>query len=292
MASGSAYGWTDSTHTIRFYVYWEAEADEPNNRSEVTVWGKLYRPDNYDYTYDSDNHNRVRFYVDGVLKVDYSDFEYYVQSLTNGKDGYLHRGSSTGTYKFSFYISHDATGKFENKSIKAIFTSPINTGSYIDAGVDVVAEDTDATFDVIPRGSVINSVSNFNLEDSFSVSVTKYSSSFTDTLAIKYGGTTIKTITGYTSGASINLSDTEILTAYNALGTNTSGTFTFNLTTKSGSTTIGTDSDTATGTARGTMQINVNGVWKRAVPHINVGGTWKRCVVYFNDNGNWERGIG
>ena len=106
--------------------------------------------------------------------------------------------------------------------------------------------------------------------------VTKYSAAFTDTLVIKQGATTIKTIAGYTNNADINLTDTEILVAYATI--DKAGTFTFGLTTKSGATTVGADSKTATGTAAGTAYINVSGVDKRAVWYENVSGIWKKCM--------------
>lgn len=147
------------------------------------------------------------------------------------------------------------------------------------------------TLYTIPRGSVIGTVSNFNLEDSFSVPITKYSSSFTDTLTISIGGTLIKTIPNYTSGTLITLTDSELLSAYNAVAiTNTNTTVTFGLTTYSGSTAVGTSSAAATAYLAGTIWIRAGSVWRRAVPFIKAGGSWKRTVAYINKSG-WERGI-
>ena len=235
-----------------------------------------------------------------IRRKDYMDFDYRsfntggTADVTHTCTGESNASTSSASYDTRYDTNFDLL--FQNSWIvdhNADGTKTLTITSDFDAdassGMTGAYVSTTFTLDTNPRGSVINSVSNFNLEDTFSVSVTKYSSSFTDTLAIKYGGTTIKTITGYTSGASINLSDTEILTAYNALGSNMSGTFTFNLTTKSGSTTIGTDSDTATGTAKGTMYINSGGTWKRTVPHRNVSGAWKKCIAYINSGGTWKR---
>lgn len=141
----------------------------------------------------------------------------------------------------------------------------------------------------IPRGSVIGSLTAFNLEDTFSVPITKYSTSFVDNLTIKIGSTTIHTEPNYTSGAAINLSDTEILSAYNALGSNMSGSVIFELVTTSGGTQIGTSSGAATGIAAGTAYIKVGGHWTRAVPHIKAGGVWKKAVMLMKDT-TWKRG--
>ena len=139
--------------------------------------------------------------------------------------------------------------------------------------------------------SIINSVSNFNVEDAFSLSVTKYDNSFVDNLNIKLNGNTIKTVSNYTSGQNINFTNAELLTTYNALLTNNTQTFTFELITTDNGTEVGRDIDTATGTAKGTTRININGAWKRGIVWINVDGTWKRALMIINSSGTWKRGI-
>ena len=274
---------TSSSYYLKL-VWTRTGIDSVNARSYISVDFYVGRYSPYwDSARDlTASHNQAKIMVNSSTD-GYHDRAFDTRPLAYNSLGY---DSESYLITKTFTIQHDAQGN-ATLSLRGDFSADAAGGV---TGSNYITDS--ATLDNIPRGSVINSVSSFNLEDTFSVSITKYSSSFEDTLAIKYGGTTIRTITGYTSGMAINLSDSEILTAYNALGTNMSGTFTFNLTTKSGSTTIGTDSDTATGTAKGTMQINVNGVWKRAVPHINVGGTWKRCVAYFHDGIDWQRGIG
>ena len=89
----------------------------------------------------------------------------------------------------------------------------------------------------------------------------------------------IKTIANYTNNADINLTDTEILAAYNAI--DKAGTFTFTLTTKNGSTTIGTDSKTAIGTAAGTVKIGTESGNKRGIVYIGTAaGNKKRFALY------------
>lgn len=133
--------------------------------------------------------------------------------------------------------------------------------------------------------SIIGTVSPFNLEDVFRVPLTKYVSSATDTLTIKVGSTTIKTITGYTNNADIQFTPAELLVAYEALGTTNAATATLTLETSYNGSSLGTSSATATASAAGTATIvnhgsgvvwrNVNGVWHRAVAFTNVAGTWK-----------------
>lgn len=36
------------------------------------------------------------------------------------------------------------------------------------------------------------------------------------------------------------------------------------------------------------VRLNVNGVWKEAIPYVNVNGTWKEATPYINVNGTWK----
>ena len=141
----------------------------------------------------------------------------------------------------------------------------------------------------VPRGSKIGTVNPFNLEDAFSVPITKYSTAFTDKLDIALGSTSIKSIDGYTSGASISLSDAELLKAYNALSANTEP-FTFTVSTYNGTALVGTSTATANGTAVGTCRVNANGTWKRGLVWIKENGKWKRAIMQVNKASVWKRG--
>ncbi len=65
--------------------------------------------------------------------------------------------------------------------------------------------------------SVITSAQDFNLEDAFSVATNKYVSAYQDDLNIKIGSTLIKTVGNYTSGSEVFLTDSELLSAYEAI---------------------------------------------------------------------------
>lgn len=102
-------------------------------------------------------------------------------------------------------------------------------------------------------GSVISSVSTFTADNStakITMSVTVYNTSYTHTLVIKNGSTTVLTITGLSlsSGSNtITLTSTQRSTVLAAMSAIKSFTGTFTLTTYSGSTQIGTaSSKTAT----------------------------------------------
>ena len=109
---------------------------------------------------------------------------------------------------------------------------------------------TSSTYSLAVSGaaSVLGSISGFNVEGGVTIPITKYDSSFTDTLVVSYGGSTIKTVAGITNGAVIGFTSAELETIFTRMSQVKSGTFTFALTTKSGSSTIGTSTTTATGT--------------------------------------------
>ena len=107
------------------------------------------------------------------------------------------------------------------------------------------------TLPVSAAASVLGGISAFDVNGSISIPITKYDTSFTDTLVITYGSTTIKTISGIANGAKVAFTSAELDTVYKLMQSVKSGTFTFALTTKTGSTTLGTSTQTATGSISG-----------------------------------------
>ena len=145
------------------------------------------------------------------------------------------------------------------------------------------------TLYVSPAQSSIVSVQPFNVEDAFSVGVTKYSSNFTDNLTIALGDKTIKTISGYTNGSEIRLNNSELLEVYNAMADRTEE-FTFTLSTYSGSSLVGTSTAKADGTTAGTARLRLASAWVRAVVWENVNGIWKRSIANVKAADEWRRG--
>ena len=96
--------------------------------------------------------------------------------------------------------------------------------------------------------SVLGKISNFTFGTAFTIPITKHASSFTDSLTVKLGSKTIKTVSSITNGYSLNFTTAELDTIYKALPKATTGSVTFTLTTKSGSATVGTSAKTAIGT--------------------------------------------
>src|SRR5574344_607266 len=123
----------------------------------------------------------------------------------------------------------------------------VDTGGTYQTGWSV--QDTSPTYNlyVDPAGSDLGSISNFNVGDSIYIPITKYSSDFSDTLVIQYGGTTVKTISNISNGTYVSFTSSELNTIYSMMSTVNSGTFSFALTTYSGGSSVGTSSRTATG---------------------------------------------
>ena len=107
---------------------------------------------------------------------------------------------------------------------------------------------TSSTYSLTVSGaaSVMGAIPSFNVDNGVTIPITKYDTSFVDTLVISYGGTTIKTVSGITNGTKVTFAN-ELTTIYGLMSTVKSGTFGFALTTTSGTTTIGTSTATATG---------------------------------------------
>lgn len=123
----------------------------------------------------------------------------------------------------------------------------VDTGGYAQANWNV--QDTSSTFNlaVDPAGSVLGTISNFTIGNAISIPITKYSSSFVDNLVIKYGSTTVKSVSNVNNGDSISFTSSELNTIYSLMSTVNSGTFSFTITTMNGSTSVGTSSKNATG---------------------------------------------
>ncbi len=162
------------------------------------------------------------------------------KTLASGSKNIYH--SSDGTKSFNYSFSQDFDINYSGSQVGT------KTGS------------GSGTLNTIPRGSVLGSISAFTIGNAINIPITKYSSSFTDTLTISVGGTTIKTISDIDNGYDVSFSTTELNNIYAKLPSATSGTFTFKLTTKSGSTTIGTSSKSVKGTIPSTIKPTISSV--------------------------------
>lgn len=208
--------------------YWTIEYEHQRSGSDMqyrfkyTVWinaGGWYY-----------NAIKMPLYLDGN-NIDTLQVKVYKEET-----GWTYSGT-TGWYT----VSNKTTG---TTSFYAVL---VDTGGYYQTGWSVV--DTSATFGlaVDPAKSELGGISNFTIGNAIPISVTKYSSSFRDDMVIKYGNTTVKTISGVTNGSKISFTTAELNNIYSLMSTVNSGTFSFTITTYNGSTSVGTSSQSATG---------------------------------------------
>ena len=163
-----------------------------------------------------------------------------VKTYNDSEKGWTKTGT-TGWYT----VSNKTSGTVP------VYFQIVDTGGYAQANWNV--QDTSPTYNltVDPAGSDLGTISNFTIGNAITIPITKYSSDFVDNLVIKYGSTTVKTVSNISNGASVNFTSSELNTIYSLMSTVNSGTFSFTLTTMSGSTTVGTSSKTATGSITG-----------------------------------------
>lgn len=162
------------------------------------------------------------------------------RTLASGTKNVYHNSDGTKTFSYSFSQEFAIT--------------------YSDEYIGTISGSGTGTLDTIPRASVLGTISSFTLGNAINIPITKYSSSFTDTLTILVGGTVVKTISDIKNGNDVTFTTSELNTIYAKLPSATRGTFTFKLTTKSGSTTIGTSTKTATGSIPASVVPSISNV--------------------------------
>lgn len=98
------------------------------------------------------------------------------------------------------------------------------------------------------KPSVLGNISNFTIGDTITIPITKYNSSYSDTLNIYVGTTFIKRVQGLTNNQKISFTDAEKTACYNAMPYVTGASFRFVNTTYNGANVVGTSENVATGT--------------------------------------------
>lgn len=171
---------------------------------------------------------------------------------------------------------------FRLNAVSPTAGTPGNTASYsVDFNID--------------RKTEFDGANDFILEGSTSAWFTPYQSYYTHNLYIDLinDGNTWISRSNYTSGATITISDSEILNAYNQLWDYKPGqtvSVKYYLATFSGGTNLGGSNLWKSMTIGGTSKINIEGSWKRAIPFVNSGGTWKPTISYVKAGSDWKRG--
>ena len=224
------YSWTAGTQNIANNytpVSWKLQLISSNSSANISSTASK------DYSVTTDGTNKS-----GTNTVGLSGGA--TKTLASGTKNIYHNSDGMKTFNYSFSQEFAIT--------------------YSGSSIGTISGSGSGTLDTIPRGSVLGTISAFTIGDAINIPITKYSSSFTDTLTISVGGTTIKTVNDIANGYDVSFSTTELNNIYAKLPSATSGTFTFTLTTKSGSTTIGTSTKTVKGTIPSTIKPSISSV--------------------------------
>ena len=162
-------------------------------------------------------------------------------------NGVQHNITVKGAVANNYGWSYDGTTEWYTVSNKTSGTTPFYAKLYDTSAK--TNETTSSSYNLAVSGaaSVLGNIADFDIEVGFSVSITKYDSSYVDTLVVEYQGEEIKTVSGITNGAKVTFTAAEKELIYELLSTEVEGGFTFVLTTRSGSTYLGVSSTFATG---------------------------------------------
>ncbi|MBO7733041.1 MAG: hypothetical protein J6S67_10820 [Methanobrevibacter sp.] len=149
------------------------------------------------------------------------------------------------------------------------------------------------TLTKIPRAASINSFNGNDIDGNFVVGYTKYVSGWNCYLRLSIqGGAQIDRFLYNTSGETFRLSDAAKDIIYNAVENNDTVNISAVIETWNGSTKVGESSAlTNTCTINRNVWVNINGEWKRGIPHVNINGVWKKGIPYIKINGEWKKAI-
>ena len=168
----------------------------------------------------------------------------------------LNGGATRTLASGSKNIYHGADGK---KTFSFSISQAFNI-NYSGVQIETITGNGTGTLDDIPRGSILGTINNFTIGNAITIPITKYSTSFSDTLNIYVGDTWIKRVEGLTNNQSVSFTTAELNKIYVALSNVTSGTFRFVNSTYSGSNVIGTSTKTATGTINANIKPSISNV--------------------------------
>lgn len=198
-------------------IVWSSTLNAETNTSSVSASIQVYKSG----TGSTTGTFSGTLYIDGV--------GYGVSKYTTWAWGTWNTvGSATKT------VTHNENGT------KAITISGNLTQSGTSMAGTYSASNT-ATLDTNNRASVLGDIANFGIADTINIATTKYVEAYSDTLVIKAGTTTIKTITSITNGYSLTFSSGE-QTSIKALMTSPQIQLEFILSTYNGATQIGSSS--------------------------------------------------
>lgn len=258
-------------YTLKLDV-WEASYDTSTNTSVVSY--ALYIVNN-GARFNANFHYSVT--IDGSTRATY--------------DGNVNT-TDVGFYEAHWLNSGSYTVTHNNDGTRSVYCSAecSGGGSY---GPGSGSCGGTLTLTTIPRKATISSFSGNDIDGNFSVGYTKYVSGWTYYLRTNIsGGAQLDRVVYNTSGTTFLLSESAKETIYNTVGNNDTVNISAVIETWNGGTKVGESSAiTNTCNINRNVWLNVNGTWKRGIPHVNVNGVWKKGVPYININGVWKKAI-
>ena len=162
------------------------------------------------------------------------------KTLASGSKNIYHNADGTKTFDYSFSQAFNIT--------------------YAGVSIGTITGSGTGTLDTIPRASVLGKIEDFTIGNDITIPITKYSSSFSDSINVYIGNVWIKTQGSITNNSKITFTATELNNIYAATAGSTSAVFRFVNTTYNGSTAIGTSTKTATGTINANIKPSISSV--------------------------------
>jgi hypothetical protein len=229
MASGS-FPVTTKNQYISGKVEWSSVPNTAGNYSDVTATLRLSRTNTGYTTYGNGSFTMI---INGDSKTNSGHFTFTYNSNT-------------------LCVSHTVRVYHNTDGTKS--TTITVYGSLPNTTLQMPSQSKTITLDTIPRASSIATFNNFTIGSDIPITINRASSSFTHTLELKYGSTSIATRTGIGASTTLVLTETEQDRLYKAMANVTSGTVTLYCTTYSNGKKIGS---TASKTATATVGSNI-----------------------------------
>lgn len=230
--SKTVYAPASSTYPYQISVSFAETVNEASNKSTITITGAIYGK-NINFSGSTNNTLVIYWFDDNEHKNGTAVATRYVQKTTKG---------TATNISYNIVVNHKADGSL-NGYARVVWTK-VGSNSYVPPNTTVNTANTKLT--TIPRASVLGTLNDFTIGNTIDIPITKYASTFTDTLEVILNNTTIKTISGITSGYDLTFTEAELNKIYNLMP-KTTATFTFKLTTKNGTKVVGTSTKTKTG---------------------------------------------
>jgi len=267
---------TTTLHGYKLRLDVNETSTDPSTNTSVVSWA-LYIV-NGDARFAASKFN-YEVTINGSKRAEYSGYDVDTTDVDNYQPHYL----TSGTYT----IDHNNDGS------KTIYCSASCSSSYTQWSPGSGSCGGDLTLTTLNRSAKIDSFSGNDIDTDFSIGYTKYVNDWTYYLTMMMtDNTQLDRVVYNTSGTIYRLPEAAKDIIYNKVGNNDTVDIKAKIETYNGGTKIG-ESSTITNTCNinRNVWVNVNGTWKRGIPHVKVNGEWKKGIPYIKINGEWKKAI-